>query len=191
MNDRGEDLINGLSVHSSLLDGVMKLGATDLVFMIALVLLGLWFWPAAAPVRALHQRLVVAAAAAAVAALTVGALIGTLHAEARPFVTDASTRLLIRHAADNSLPSDHALVSFGVAGTLLWWRRRLGIVLAVVGLLIGIARVYVGVHWPGDIVAGAVVGLLIGSIAAATVPWWSGPQRLGARFLSPRLLAPP
>jgi undecaprenyl-diphosphatase len=190
MNDALEDLLNGLAGRSVLLDRAMTLAATDLIVLVGLVLLALWFWPAAGG-RATNQRLVAAAMVGVLSALAVGSVIGALHPEARPFVTDGSTRLLLHHAADNGLPSDHALVSFAIAGTLLWWRRTLGWLIVVAGVAIGTARIYVGVHWPGDILVGALVGLLAGSLAAQTVPWWTGPQRWAGRFLSPYLLDRP
>jgi undecaprenyl-diphosphatase len=181
MNDAVEDLLNGLAGRSGLLDAAMRITATDLILLVGVILLVLWFWPSAT--RAANQRLVAAAAVGALAALALGSLVGALHPEARPFVSDGSTRLLIAHAPDNGLPSDHALVSFAVAGTLLWWRPALGRLLVLTATMIGVARVFVGVHWPSEIVVGAAIGLLAGAIAARSVPWWSWPQRWGSRFL--------
>lgn len=191
MNDGLEDFLNGFAGRWHLLDRVMTLAATDLMLVLALALLALWFWPVPAGQRATNQRVVLAALLGALGALAVGALLGALHPEARPFVTDSATRQLIPHAADNGLPSDHALVSFGVAGVVLWWRRAPGLMLLAVAVLIGVARVYVGVHWPGDIAAGAMIGLLAGWLAACTVPWWTGLQRWGSRFLPPQVIARP
>jgi undecaprenyl-diphosphatase len=191
MNDRLEDFLNGTAGHWPLLDRVMTLAATDLLLVPALVLLALWFWSGPAGQRATNQRVVLAAILSALGSLAVGALVGRLHPEARPFVADPAARQLIPHAADNGLPSDHALVTFGLAGVVLWWRRTPGLVLLAVAVLIGIARVYVGVHWPGDIVAGAIVGLLTGGLAARTVPWWTGAQRWSSRFLPPLIIARP
>ncbi len=191
MNTQLQHLINGWAGHNALLDGAMRAGATYLIAAIGVVLVALWWWPAAGPTRAANQRVVVAAVVAAAGALLVGALVRALHPEARPFVADPNTRLLVTHAADSSLPSDHALVSFGVAGAVLWWRRLAGAALVVIGALIGVARIYVGVHWPVDIAAGALIGLGVGSLAARSVPWWAVVQRLACRVLPPWLLAQP
>lgn len=191
MNTALQHLINGWAGHNALLDGTMRIAATYLIVAAVLVLVALWWWPAAGPTRAANQRVVLAAVVGAGGALLVGALVRALHPEARPFVVDPSTRLLVTHAADSSLPSDHALVSFGVAGTVLWWRRLAGMLLVGFGILIGLARIYVGVHWPVDIAAGALIGLGVGSLAARAVPWWAGVQRLACRVLPPWLLARP
>lgn len=191
MNTQLQHLINGWAGHNALLDDAMRAGAIYLIGAVGLVLIALWWWPTDEPGRAANQRVAVAAVLGAAGALLIGALVRTLHSEARPFVVDPSTHLLVTHVADRSLPSEHALVSFGVAGTVLWWRRLAGIVLIVVGVLIGVARVYVGVHWPVDIAAGALVGLGAGSLAACTVPWWANAQRFGCRLLPRWLLARP
>jgi undecaprenyl-diphosphatase len=191
MNDRIQDLINGLAGQSGIADHVMIFAAKDLILVAAVVLVALWFWPGSLSRRAANQRLVLAAAVSALVALAVGALIGHLHPEARPFVTDRTTHQLIGHAPDNGLPSDHALAGFAIGGTVVWWRRLVGGVLLAAALVVGFARVYVGIHWPGDILAGAAVGLAVGTLAAWTMPWWTGLQRWGCRFLPPRLVARP
>jgi undecaprenyl-diphosphatase len=191
MNDRIEDLINGMSGHVWLLDRVMTTAATGAVFLLGVMLVALWCWPAAPADRARRQRVAAAAVVAALLALLLGQGIGHLVPEARPFATDPDTRLLIAHAADNGLPSDHALVSFALGGTVVWWNRRLGVAALALAVAIGIARIYVGVHWPGDIAAGALVGLLVGGLAARTVPWCTAPQRWCCRWLPPWLLSRP
>jgi undecaprenyl-diphosphatase len=58
-----------------------------------------------------------------------------------------------------SLPSGHAAIFFALA-TVLWYRNRAwGVWFFALATLMGIARVYAGVHWPLDIVAGAAIGI--------------------------------
>jgi len=191
MDDRIQDLINGLAGHAGLLDEAMKLLATALIFLVVPLMLALWFWPANAPLRALNQRVAAAAVAAAILALGVASLAGHAYAGERPFVSDPGTRLLVQHSADNSFPSDHATVSFAVAGTIIWWRRLAGGLVMFAAALIGLARVFVGVHWPSDILGGAIIGLAAGSIAALSVPRLAWLQRWAAGFLPRWLIAPP
>ncbi len=191
MNDRVQDLVNGMARHVGPLDQVMKFSAADLVFFVAPLLLLLWFWPAPSAARALNQRVAGAALIGILIAALGGMVAGHLYHEARPFVSDLSTRQLIGHSADNSFPSDHTWFAFAAGTAIVWWRRLVGALALVVALLIGFARVFVGVHWPVDILAGALIGLVAGSLAAWTVPWWTGLQRWGARFLPSLLLARP
>lgn len=110
--------------------------------------------------------------------------------EPRPFITH-HVHLLVAHAADSSFPSDHTAWSFAVVGMLFFslpaillsaMRKRfastqgrwmpllplflMGLAL-VMACIIGIARVFVGVHYPGDIVGGAISGLF----ASGVVTW--------------------
>ena len=116
--------------------------------------------------------------AAACAALLAHALADAIDMP-RPFVLGLSPAH-IAHGARGSLPSAHACVMFTVALGLLMRPalRDIGLLVAVIAVVTGWARIYVGVHFPLDIVAGAMLG---GAIAAAL--WGLG--RLTRRFLVP------
>jgi len=126
-----------------------------------------------------------------IAGLCLAALVAQLYSDARPFVSRTDTRLLVSHAADNGFPSDHATVSFAVAGTLIWWRPWLGILAIFLASLIGFARVFVGVHWPSDVAAGAAIGIVSGALAAQTVSLWTPLQARASRFFPGWMIAPP
>ena len=191
MNDRIQDLVNGIAGHVGLLDRAMSLLATDLIFLVVPLMLALWFWPANTPQRALNQRVAAAALTALILALGAASLAGHAYAEARPFVSDPGTRLLVQHSADNSFPSDHATVSFAIAASIIWLRRLAGGLVMLAATLIGLARVFVGVHWPSDILGGAIIGLAAGSIAALSVPQWTSLQRWAASLLPRWLIVRP
>jgi len=189
MDGRIQDLINGAAGHSALLDRLMELSANDFVYLAVPLLIALWFWPVAFGERALNQRLAFATGLAIVLAVLGAAALGHLFSGSRPFASDPSTRLLINHEADNSFPSDHAAFAFTAGGAIVWWRRLLGAVALAFAALIAVARVYVDVHWPSDVVAGTLVGLIAGALGAAIVPWLAKPQRWCSRFLPTFLLA--
>lgn len=119
--------------------------------------------------------------------------------EPRPFVSH-KVHLLVSHAADASFPSDHLAWSFAVIGMLLFaflpffasarvddetaprpslLRKPIWYLIAafVIGCCIGYARVYVGVHYPGDILGGAIDGLIAALIVTAIRHWLSQPTR--------------
>lgn len=65
--------------------------------------------------------------------------------------------------ASDSFPSAHTYVAFAVATSIfLYGHRRLGVVLFVIALFIGIGRIGAGLHYPVDIVAGALLGTISG-----------------------------
>jgi membrane-associated phospholipid phosphatase len=76
----------------------------------------------------------------------------------RPFVVHPDALVLVARSADSSFPSDHACVVGAVTAALFFVDRRLAVVSGVLALLMAFARVYVGAHWPVDVVAGLVFG---------------------------------
>lgn len=82
----------------------------------------------------------------------------------RPFVSMGFPPLF-PHEVSASFPSGHAVFFFALAVSLSFHYRKLGIALLALSLLMGIARVAAGVHWPSDIVAGAFIGVIIALFA--------------------------
>ncbi|MBI2642419.1 MAG: phosphatase PAP2 family protein [Candidatus Wildermuthbacteria bacterium] len=79
----------------------------------------------------------------------------------RPFVENG-TAPLIEHAASSSFPSGHASLFFALGTVLYFYNKKAGIVFLLASAVIGIARVLAGVHWPIDIIAGALIGIASG-----------------------------
>ncbi|SCC94579.1 putative undecaprenyl-diphosphatase YbjG [Thiomonas sp. X19] len=144
-----------------------RFAAQDLIFAAPLLLVAGWLWRRQAPRAAL-----VHAALAALLGLGLNQLIGLVWTEPRPFVLGIGHRFLA-HAADSSFPSDHLTVIWGAAFALLFHRdwRRAGFGLALLGLPVAWARIYLGVHWPLDMVGAAAVGLA----SALLIRPWHGP----------------
>lgn len=69
--------------------------------------------------------------------------------------------VLVHRSVDASFPSDHATMAGATAAGLLLLDRRLGVTAAVDAALMAFARVYVGAHFPVDVVAGLAVGLVV------------------------------
>ena len=90
----------------------------------------------------------------------------------RPYDAGVS-HLLIPPSADWSLPSDHATAAMAVAATFLLHRMpRMGAGFLAAALLMMAARVYVGIHFAGDVLAGAVTGIVAAVIVARL--YWPG-----------------
>ncbi len=81
----------------------------------------------------------------------------------RPCLELDDVRLLISRRGSPSFPSAHATNLFAVL-TVLWHHHRPAAwVAAPIAAFIALSRVYVGVHYPFDLVGGAILGLVIGS----------------------------
>lgn len=94
-----------------------------------------------------------------------------LLARARPCWLYFDVPLLLPVPQDFSFPSGHTMASFAAACALLLLDRRLGIPALVLAAVIGFSRLYLFVHFPTDVLAGALLGLLFGAAAVRVVKW--------------------
>ena len=78
----------------------------------------------------------------------------------RPCVLDPTISLALTPPSSFSCPSGHTGSSFAAAGGLFAFNKKLGIPALVVALMVGLSRMYLFVHFPTDVLLGAVVGLL-------------------------------
>lgn len=163
--------INGLAGRNALADTVMKaiasLGPLVLIGLVGL----LWLMPRPSAPRGVERRVVLYALLAAAVGLGINQVIGHLWVRPRPGVGHLTVQLL-SGSGDPSFPSDHATLAFGLALPVLLVLRRWGILLLAGALLLGFARVYVGRHYPGDILGSFAVALL------ATACVWAARRRL-------------
>ena len=145
--------INSLSEHNPLLDEIMILSAKTTPFIFVLILIYLWF--------SKRKNESLFSFYAGILGLFVNWFISLIYFHPRPFMLHLGI-MLIDHKAENSFPSDHATLTFSITFMLLMFKstRIIGIFAFLLALLCGIARVYVGVHWPFDIIGGFVVGLV-------------------------------
>lgn len=77
----------------------------------------------------------------------------------RPFVEN-NVHLLVDEFNQASFPSGHASFFFALAAAVYFHDKKTGTLFLLAAFLISLARVFAGVHWPLDIIAGAVVGVL-------------------------------
>lgn len=131
-----------------------------LVVFAALVLLGVWRRRGASD-RQLAAS--VWAGLGTLLAVAVNQPVAALVAEARPYAARPSALVLVDRTTDWSFPSDHSVMAGAAAVGLLLVSRRLGALAAAAALVMAAARVYVGAHYPHDVLAGLLLG---GAVAA-------------------------
>lgn len=118
-------------------------------------------------------------------AVAVNQPIVALFAEPRPYTHLGGVLVLVARSSDPSFPSDHATMAGAVAAGLWRVERRLGMLATAAAVLMGFARVYVGPHYPHDVLAGlilgaivSVVGYLLAAPALRRVLAWARSTRL-------------
>ncbi len=153
------------SPDPAVLLGVRMLAGSPVVLAPALLV---WLW-----VRRPGPRRagLLAVALGAVAGQAVNYGLGGLWFEPRPFMAGIG-HTLIGHIPDNGFPSDHSTLMFALgAGLVLTGAARVaGLAVCALGLGVGWARVYLGVHFPVDVLTGFAVGTAAGFLARLIRP---------------------
>lgn len=136
------------------------------VLLVPVLLTCLWVW--GPPAR---RAGLIATGCAAFAGQAINLTLGLLWFEPRPFMVGVGHTWL-EHVADNGFPSDHATLawSLGLGLVLTGGSNRWGAVACLAGLAAGWARVFLGVHFPMDVLASIPAGLLAAAFARAVLP---------------------
>lgn len=155
LNYRIFELINHLALKSWLADAIMIFSSKFLPYLMALTiaaafLYGVLFHDAAGRKNAVITSLLVAVN------LLINFIIGSIIYIPRPFVSH-KVNLLFHHVRDSSFPSDHATATMSTAVGLMRVNRVLGWVSVFLSLLVGFSRIYVGHHYPLDILGSYLI----------------------------------
>jgi undecaprenyl-diphosphatase len=160
------------------------------VALFAVATIGLWFL--ARPYGELRWKLAcVSALSGAAVAMLANQVISRIWDRPRPYVTHpASDHLLAAPSPDPSFPSDHAAAAFAIAFGVLAFSRRGGLGFLAAATLIGLSRIALGMHYPTDVVAGALVGWGAATLVTGIGRTWVLRVVLRLSRVSDRLLRP-
>ena len=150
------------TLHTPVLDkfmtSVTKLGNAGIFWIILTVLFLL--------IPKMRKTGVVMAAALIIDLLLCNVLLKNLVARTRPYDVNTVIQLLVAKLRDYSFPSGHTAASFAsVTALYLSGERRIGLIALVISCLIAVSRLYLYVHYPTDVLAGMLFGLILGFLA--------------------------
>ncbi|MBU6112758.1 undecaprenyl-diphosphatase [Mammaliicoccus lentus] len=159
-------MFNDLGKEVMFLNPIMIFFAKYMKYFLLFGIIMYWF------TRKRENRImIISSMFAFVVAEVFGAIAGAIHSNNQPFAELSNVNQLIGHAIDNSFPSDHAIEFFSICITFLLFKKNLRYVWLAIAILVSISRVWVGVHYPADILVGAILGII-----GAALCYWIIPQ---------------
>ncbi|CAM4425563.1 undecaprenyl-diphosphatase [Pseudoalteromonas ostreae] len=147
--------INQYAGKSSILDAVLIGAAEVMPYVFMFVMLYLWF-----DVNIERKRSSLNAGLSVLLCMLTSYVISLFYYHSRPFMDGIGTQL-VEHAPDSSFPSDHTTFIFSISVMLLFnsSTRGIGAILCSLSLISGLSRVFVGVHYPLDILGAIWVAI--------------------------------
>lgn len=151
------NFIHSLAGRWDILDRAGVFFAKDAIYLAALAFIFFFIFG----IRAARSRATFFAQSALAIIISLGIILETARALfylARPFEALEFAPLVYGPQA-SSFPSGHAIFVFTLSALVFSRHKKLGIALFALSVAVGIARVFAGVHWPLDIVGGAIFGI--------------------------------
>lgn len=155
--------INGRAGQVALLDRAISWLASDYLIPVSLslALVALWFIGRDAQTRQRYQLgLFAALTSMALSSLCVF-IINAYYSRPRPYLALPDVTLLFYRPTDPSFPANSAAAVFGISAVIWSVNRPIGTAMFAASALYGFARVFAGVHYPTDIIAGALIGVVV------------------------------
>lgn len=168
MNDWLFSLINGFANGSIILDAFMIVVSKAVPYLYILLLA--WLYVQGFRKGSFKLRGESFATGVLLVLCLIGSfMLGSLFYENRPFVDHPDAILILSHAADASFPSDHAVGTMAIACGILFYDWSLGTKMVYGSILVGVSRVFVGNHYPGDILGAFILVWVITAIYNKTI----------------------
>ncbi|MGF7535526.1 undecaprenyl-diphosphatase [Bacillus mexicanus] len=136
-------------------DALMVFVSERALIIYAVVLLLMWLFG-----KEEHKHTVLVAAVTGIVALAFNFIIAHIYFEPRPFVSH-TVNLLVQHKADASFPSDHTTGAFALSIAVLLCHRKIGFWMILFAIMTGISRIYVGNHYPFDVLGSIIISIIV------------------------------
>jgi len=159
--------LNSFAGHGGMTDQVVVFLASYLQYVLGAALIVAALWP-----RRVRMAIAAIISAAVARGLVKPAILLFVH-RARPYIALSSVHNIIGPQTGEeyqSFPSGHAIFFFALATAVYLYDRRLGWWFFFGATLMGIARIIGGIHWPSDILGGALIGIVVGWALVRLVP---------------------
>jgi len=154
------DIFNFINHHmqNSFFDWIMPLASSGGIIIWIVIAAAIFFWrPPNGKITAL-----LTVAALILSSFLVNDFLKEIIGRPRPFLTLTDIRLLIEKPNSFSFPSGHSANSFACATVIAKKIKPLAPLAFLTAFIIAFSRVYVGVHYPIDVVGGVIIGLICG-----------------------------
>ena len=156
MNQTIFQYLNSFAGQSEWLDGAIVFSAETLGIILLLGLVIFLFSHEHGKRQGFNNIVVILGAAFFAWGIT--EIINKVYPSPRPFLVLDDVNKLINHGGMDSFPSGHATFFSAIATAHYFYHKKIAIFYALGALIIGVARVAAGIHWPVDIVAGYIIG---------------------------------
>ncbi len=145
--------INQFATKIPLLDDIFIYLAKLTPFIFIFLVICIWFLR--------DKKIALYSTYSAITGILTNYIIAKIYFHPRPFTQNLGTQL-IHHAPDASFPSDHTTFVLSIAFCLLFFQktRTIGLFFSLFGIISGIARIFVGVHYPFDIFGSIIVAII-------------------------------
>ncbi|MED4730911.1 undecaprenyl-diphosphatase [Aneurinibacillus migulanus] len=170
-------LINDLGKQYPYLNPVIVFLAEYMLYFLCLSIVVYWF------TRTNKNRMmVIQAVIAFILAEILGKIAGQFHSHYQPFAVLPHVNQLIEHDIDNSFPSDHTILFFSVCISFWLVRKKGEWLWLMLPCCVAISRIWVGVHYPIDVITGALLGVISALFVYWLVPKLSSIKQLLALY---------
>ncbi|WP_458110347.1 undecaprenyl-diphosphatase [Bacillus zhangzhouensis] len=154
-NERLFRWVNQFSIDHGHLNPIFIGLAEYTVLLLALMCLFIWFRNRSGK----NRKMIISAGLTFILAELLGKVAGVFYSNQQPFAEMSHVNLLIHKEVNNSFPSDHTIFIFSIC-LIFWLFHKRHIYWLIIACTVGFSRIWVGVHYPFDVLVGAVIACL-------------------------------